>query len=325
MRSGGGRGGGTPDRDLDSEITAFGEALAEHPFTPHRPGATAEAVADYEQALDAYEAASRALRRPDGAQDALRRLDDGRHALDRLEARLAGRPLPERLPLCFFDPRHGPSVTEVEWTPDGGVGRTVPVCGADAVRITEGARPVASGWGPPGAAAKNPPPHKRMPGEFPLYAMGAGLVLYAVVLGALGEAVWALLSVTAGGTIAGLAFVSGWGTYTAVTTLWRMARRGRTTRAPLLRHVGREHVYGVTDVSGRQHEYTRTVDNQFAEPLPFRTVWYVPKRNGDPSLHGPWTPLGLAVGALVGLPVFLGSTAATLYLVPGRLIIALMG
>ena len=56
---------------------------------------------------------------------------------------LEGRPPPERRPPCFFDPRHGPSVEDVEWTPPGGIPRTVPACAADAQRIRGGEDPQA--------------------------------------------------------------------------------------------------------------------------------------------------------------------------------------
>ncbi|MER5990417.1 hypothetical protein [Streptomyces viridosporus] len=124
--------------------------LAAHTFVPGRPGADADAVADYGRALDAYEQATRKLRtgrrlsllsRRD-YQGALRALDEGRHALACLDARLSGEPLPRRLPLCFFDPRHGPSVSERLWAPSGGVQRLIAVCAADAVRLTEGVGPL---------------------------------------------------------------------------------------------------------------------------------------------------------------------------------------
>src|SRR3990170_2177669 len=77
-------------------------------------------------------------------------------------AELEGRPPPERRPACFFDPRHGPSVRDVAWSPPYGDEREVPVCAACAVRVEEGsdpdAREVTVGgrrrpyWETPGAA-----------------------------------------------------------------------------------------------------------------------------------------------------------------------------
>jgi hypothetical protein len=57
------------------------------------------------------------------------------------EARLEGRPVPERRPPCFFDPRHGPSTRDVEWAPPGGAPRAVPACEACAVAVDEGREP----------------------------------------------------------------------------------------------------------------------------------------------------------------------------------------
>ncbi len=54
---------------------------------------------------------------------------------------MEGRPAPERGSPCFFDPRHGPSVTDVDWAPPGGQTRTVPACAADAARVKDGFDP----------------------------------------------------------------------------------------------------------------------------------------------------------------------------------------
>ena len=59
------------------------------------------------------------------------------------KAELAGGEPPERRPPCFFDPRHGPSVDEVEWAPPGGEPRPVPVCAADLQRTHDGLVPDA--------------------------------------------------------------------------------------------------------------------------------------------------------------------------------------
>jgi hypothetical protein len=59
------------------------------------------------------------------------------------KAHLAGRDEPERRPPCFFDPRHGPSVADVEWQPEWGEPRAVPVCAADAARLEAGEEPTS--------------------------------------------------------------------------------------------------------------------------------------------------------------------------------------
>ena len=58
-----------------------------------------------------------------------------------MRARLAGEPLPTRRPPCFFDPRHGLSVEDVDWAPSGGAVRQVPACALDAERVKVGADP----------------------------------------------------------------------------------------------------------------------------------------------------------------------------------------
>ncbi|BAJ31720.1 MULTISPECIES: hypothetical protein [Kitasatospora] len=138
---------------VDAEITAFGEALARYELGSTPPAgqttagqaAAGDALADYGRALDAYERAKRDFvgdRNREDAADVLRALDEGRSALARAEARRAGRPVPDRRPPCFFDPRHGPATTEFRWAPPGGVPRPVPVCAADAARLSDGLPPV---------------------------------------------------------------------------------------------------------------------------------------------------------------------------------------
>ncbi|MEU5515374.1 hypothetical protein AB0H65_13295 [Streptomyces griseoaurantiacus] len=129
---------------VDEDITAFGEELDRLDFRPGEPGADDPMRADYGQALDAYEQAKSAMagaRRPEDVRGVTEALENGRFSLARLAARREGRPLPERRPPCFFDPRHGPSVEDVEWVPAGGTPRRVPVCAADRARLADGREP----------------------------------------------------------------------------------------------------------------------------------------------------------------------------------------
>jgi hypothetical protein len=100
--------------------------------------------ADYQRALDAYESAKTAadaMTRPDDVRHVTEILEDGRYAMACVRARVEGRPLPQRRPPCFFDPRHGLSVADVPWTPPGGAQRDVPACQLDAERVRAGAEP----------------------------------------------------------------------------------------------------------------------------------------------------------------------------------------
>jgi hypothetical protein len=71
-----------------------------------------------------------------------RAIAEGQYHLACAEALAAGRPRPDRRPSCFFDPRHGMSVTDAYWTPaDGGPGRSVPACSACAHKLERGIEP----------------------------------------------------------------------------------------------------------------------------------------------------------------------------------------
>ncbi|CAL9414211.1 hypothetical protein SUDANB6_01717 [Streptomyces sp. enrichment culture] len=130
---------------VDEDITAFGEELDRLDFHPAEAGADEAMRTDYARALDAYEQAKTSMadaRGPEDVRAVTQALEDGRFSLAQLAARREGRPLPERRPPCFFDPRHGPSVADVTWTPPGGATREVPVCAADRTRLAEGRDPM---------------------------------------------------------------------------------------------------------------------------------------------------------------------------------------
>lgn len=130
---------------VDEDITAFGEELDRLDFHPAEPDADDAMRTDYERALDAYERAKTYMAdagKPEDVRGVTQALEDGRFSLARLAARREGRELPERRPPCFFDPRHGPSVADVTWTPPGGATRQVPVCAADRTRLSDGRDPM---------------------------------------------------------------------------------------------------------------------------------------------------------------------------------------
>ncbi|MER5756699.1 hypothetical protein [Streptomyces sp. NPDC002088] len=130
---------------VDEDITAFGEELDRLDFHPSEARADDTMRADYERALDAYDQAKTYMaeaRKPEEVRAVTQALADGRFSLAQLAARREGRPLPERRPPCFFDPRHGPSVADAAWTPVDGAPREVPVCAADRTRLADGRDPV---------------------------------------------------------------------------------------------------------------------------------------------------------------------------------------
>ncbi|WP_028642432.1 hypothetical protein [Nocardioides sp. URHA0020] len=134
-----------PVRKLAFEdATALGEQLQELDLELAGRQLDAGANADYQRALDSYEAAKTAVEaigRPDDVRHVTQILDDGRYAIACVQARVAGDALPTRRPACFFDPRHGLSVTDVLWAPPAGAPRDVPACALDAERVLAGADP----------------------------------------------------------------------------------------------------------------------------------------------------------------------------------------
>lgn len=122
---------------LGVELQHFDSELAGHALD-------AGANADYQRALDAYEAAKTAgdqISEPDDIRHITGILDDGRYAIACVRARVAEQPLPTRRAPCFFDPQHGMSVRDVLYAPDGGIQRDVPACALDAERVEAGADP----------------------------------------------------------------------------------------------------------------------------------------------------------------------------------------
>ncbi|MDP9346572.1 MAG: hypothetical protein M3P44_12810 [Actinomycetota bacterium] len=132
-------------RIANDDIVALGDDVRAIDLDIEMPGADPKAREDLGVALDRYDRAELALkgaRTPQDFAPVSTALEEGRWAMESAKARLAGRTPPERRPPCFFDPRHGPSTRDVEWSPDGYPAREVPACEADAVRIESGEEPM---------------------------------------------------------------------------------------------------------------------------------------------------------------------------------------
>ena len=133
-------------REAEGDLLELGEDIRALDLDVEMPDVDAATRGDYERALEAYERADREFGRAERPEDLERvasALEEGRYAIACVRARLEGREPPERRPPCFFDPRHGPSVRDVEWAPPGGTPRPVPACAADAQRVEEGREPDA--------------------------------------------------------------------------------------------------------------------------------------------------------------------------------------
>jgi len=98
----------------------------------------------HQTVLDSCESAQRTLEQVSNAEaisKVTETLAAGLFALACAQARVAGRPAPEQRVVCFFNPLHGPSVTEVLWTRPGHGARRVPACATDADRVTNNLLP----------------------------------------------------------------------------------------------------------------------------------------------------------------------------------------
>jgi len=129
---------------VDEDLTRFGEELQRLDHDLLVTDLDEAGRQDYQRALDSYEAAKESmalLQQPEDVSHVTRTLEDGRYAVTCVKARVAGEPLPTRRPPCFFNPAHGPSTDDVSWAPPGGQARQVPVCAADADRLSQGAEP----------------------------------------------------------------------------------------------------------------------------------------------------------------------------------------
>jgi hypothetical protein len=126
------------------DLIALGDDIRALDLDVQMPDADPEAKQHYGQAVERYTEAEQALdrvQRPEDIEGVTSALEEGRWAMTAAKEELAGRQAPERRPPCFFDPRHGPSVGDVEWAPPGGQPRPVPVCAADLQRVQDGLDP----------------------------------------------------------------------------------------------------------------------------------------------------------------------------------------
>jgi hypothetical protein len=131
-------------RILDEDITVFGEQLTNLHVEALTTQLDEPMLADYQQALDSYEK-TKSMRRLAETTEAVvevdKQLTGGRFHLACVLARRDGIDLPTRRESCFFNPQHGPAVTDVAWTPQGGVERKIPVCSIDESRLSAGEPP----------------------------------------------------------------------------------------------------------------------------------------------------------------------------------------
>ena len=128
----------------DEDVTQFGEQLQRLDEAVAGRPLDGEGRARYQTALDAYESAKEAvprMRSADQVSMITDTLSSGRYALACVMAQAQGRPAPEHRVPCFFNPAHGPSVTDVVWTQPRRGTRRVPACAQDAARVAAHEKP----------------------------------------------------------------------------------------------------------------------------------------------------------------------------------------
>lgn len=185
---------------VDEDITEYGERLGA--FSLADPDFDDATRSDMQRALDSYDRAKSSvalMRSPADAVNVTTALEDGRFALACVEARLDQRPLPERRPPCFVDPRHGPSVGDVLWAPPGLGERDVPMCAACRTTVESGGQP--QGLQVPTPAGQRP--YYQAGPEYGAYAQGYyspfGGMMTAVVVGTMLSSMWHAPGITTSG------------------------------------------------------------------------------------------------------------------------------
>ena len=129
---------------VDEDVTQYGEEVMA--LDVNDPRLTDEGRTHAQNALDMYDQAKNsadAMTAPDQAARVTTILEDGRYSLACVSAQLSGQKMPERRAPCFVDPRHGPSVEDIMWAPDGGAARGIPVCSQCSVQLEAGLMPQA--------------------------------------------------------------------------------------------------------------------------------------------------------------------------------------
>ena len=126
---------------IEEDVTDYGQKVSAIASSSADDDATR---ADLQTALDSYESAKKAAATMATTNDVAvvtGALEQGRYALACVDARRAGKPVPERRAPCFVDPRHGPSVADIMWAPAGLPERDVPVCATCERTIQQGGTP----------------------------------------------------------------------------------------------------------------------------------------------------------------------------------------
>ena len=131
-------------RLVDEDVTLLGEQLSDLHVETMTTELDQDMRADYQRALDLYDEAKQRFHREVTESDLIAigsMLEEARFRRACVLARRDDTELPARLPPCFFNPQHGPSVSEMAWAPPAGVERAVLVCRRDLNRMRDNLMP----------------------------------------------------------------------------------------------------------------------------------------------------------------------------------------
>ena len=124
---------------LGDDLRNLDVGLEAESDNPHALRDYARAYESFQQAVEAFERAGN----PNDFAPVSTALEAGRYYMTLARARFEGIETPQRRPPCFFDTRHGPSVDDVGWMPQGGPPRPVPACHTCMWNIANGTEPGA--------------------------------------------------------------------------------------------------------------------------------------------------------------------------------------
>jgi len=130
---------------MDEDVTVLGEQVAGLHVDTLADPLGHEAADHYRRALEHYDQAKALLAASETAEDVVaieQVVADARYHRAAVLAIRDGEPVPQRREPCFFNPQHGPSMQDVEWTPPSGTPRVIAICAADARRLAAGEEPL---------------------------------------------------------------------------------------------------------------------------------------------------------------------------------------
>lgn len=123
---------------LEEDATYLGEQVQRLQHEIAGQALEADMQNSFQKAADAVEAAHRGASQASSADEVrtvTAGISSGHHAVACVQARLAGRAVPQQRVMCFFNPLHGPSTADVLWTRPGYGPRRVPACSQDAASV----------------------------------------------------------------------------------------------------------------------------------------------------------------------------------------------